>query len=179
MSLGTLDWILLAVLLLSMLIGLWRGLVVEVLSVLGWIAAFVVAQMFASTVGQWLPMQGDVPQLRYATGFVLAFVGTLMASTLLAWLVRKMLASVGLSGLDRLLGAAFGAVRGAIILLAITTVVLMTPMKNNEGWRQSIGAGVLSTVLKGLKPVLPDELGKFISAAAMLQVQRGCVCVES
>jgi membrane protein required for colicin V production len=57
--------------------------------------------------------------------------------------------------------------------------VLMTPMKNNDGWKQSVGAGVLSTVLKGLKPVLPDELGKFISAAGMPQLQRGCVCVES
>lgn len=179
MSLGTLDWIFLGLLLLSMLIGVWRGLVVEVLSVIGWIAAFVVAQMFASTVGQWLPMQGDVPQLRYAAGFVLAFIGTLMASVLLAWLVRKMLASVGLSGLDRLLGAAFGVVRGAIILLAVTTVVLMTPMRSSNVWQQSVCAGVLSTVLKGLKPVLPDELGKFISAAAMPQLQRGCVCVES
>ena len=179
MNIGTLDLILLAVLLLSMLIGVWRGLVVEVLSVLGWIAAFVVAQMFATTVGQWLPMQGDVPQLRYAAGFALVFIGALMASSLLAWLVKKMLASVGLSGLDRLLGAAFGLVRGAIILLAVATVVLMTPMKTNASWQQSIGAGVLSTVLKGLKPVLPDELGKFISAAQLPQLQRGCVCVES
>ncbi len=173
MSLGTLDWILLAVLLLSMLIGLWRGLMVEMLSVLGWIAAFVVAQMFATPLGQWLPMDGAVPQLRYAAGFALAFIGTLIVSTLVGWLAKKMLASVGLSGLDRLLGAAFGLVRGAIILLAVTTVVLMTPMRSSDAWSQSMGAGVLSTVLKGLKPALPDELGKFISAAAMLQLQRG------
>jgi membrane protein required for colicin V production len=179
MSIGTLDWMLLTVLLLSTLVGVWRGLVVEVLSVVGWIAAFVFAQKFAATVGQWLPMQGDVPQLRYAAGFVLVFIGTAMVSGLVAWLVRKMLASVGLTGLDRLLGAAFGVVRGAIILLAVTTVVLMTPIKNNDLWQQSLGAGVLSTLLKGLKPVLPDELGKFISAAAMPQLQRGCVCVES
>ncbi len=179
MSLGTLDWIFLAVLLLSMLLGLWRGLMVELLSVAGWIAAFVVAQMFATQVGQWLPMDGSATQLRYAAGFALAFLGTLIASGLLGWLAKKMLASVGLSGLDRLLGATFGLVRGAIILLAVATVVLMTPMKTGESWRQSIGAGVLSAVLTGLKPVLPDELGKFISAAALPQLQRGCVCVAS
>ena len=179
MSIGTLDWIFLAVLLLSALLGLWRGLMVELLSVAGWIAAFIVAQMFANTVGQWLPMEGAVPQLRYAAGFALAFIGTLVASSILGWIAKRMLASVGLSGLDRLLGAAFGLVRGAIILLAVSTVVLMTPMKNSDGWKQSVGAGVLSTVLKGLKPVLPDELGKFISAAAMPQLQRGCVCAES
>jgi membrane protein required for colicin V production len=179
MSLGTLDWILLAVLLLSMLLGLWRGLMVELLSVAGWIAAFVVAQMFATTVGQWLPMDGSVPQLRYAAGFALAFVGTLIASSVAGWLAKKMLASVGLSGLDRLLGAAFGLVRGAIILLAVATVVLMTPMKTSDAWQQSTGAGILATLLKGLKPVLPVELGKFISAAALPQLQRGCVCVAS
>jgi membrane protein required for colicin V production len=168
MSLAAFDWVVLAVLLLSMALGAWRGLVVEVLSVLGWIAAFVLAQLYAGAVGQWLPMDSASPPLRYAAGFVVAFVGTMFAAGLLGWLVKKLVASVGLSPVDRTLGAAFGALRGAIILLAVATVVLMTPLKSGDWWQQSLGGGVLSTALKALKPVLPAQLGQYINAAAGL-----------
>ena len=62
----TLDWIFLAVLLLSMVIGAWRGLVFEVLSLLTWAAAFVLAQWFAPAAAQWLPMSGATEGIRYA-----------------------------------------------------------------------------------------------------------------
>jgi len=68
------DWVLLAVLLLSVALGLWRGLMYEVLSVAGWVAAFVLAQAFAADVGQWLPTDGLSPAVRLVVGFVLIFV---------------------------------------------------------------------------------------------------------
>ena len=69
-----LDWIVLAVFALSMLVGAWRGLVYEVLSLLGWIVAFVVARLWGGEVAGLLPLAGWEPQLRYAAGFVLLFV---------------------------------------------------------------------------------------------------------
>ncbi len=181
MNLSTFDWILLAVLLLSMLLGAWRGLVHEVLAVVGWIAAFVLAQLYAAVVGDLLPMEGAAAPVRYAAGFAVVFIGTVIASSLLTWLVKTMIASVGLRPVDRTLGAAFGVVRGLVILLAVTTVVLMTPLKNSAWWQQSAGAGVLSTALKGLKPVLPAQVGQYIQAAAgALPLRAGeNICVES
>src|SRR5256885_3346772 len=71
---STVDWVLLACVLASMLLGAWRGLVYEVLSLLGWLVAFVVARIWAADVALWLPMQDWDMQLRYAAGFVLLFV---------------------------------------------------------------------------------------------------------
>ena len=68
------DWILVAVLAASMLLGAWRGLVYEVLSVTGWIAAFLLAQWFAPDVAEQLPMQNSGETLRYAAAFVLVFI---------------------------------------------------------------------------------------------------------
>lgn len=166
MNLAFLDWVFLAVLLLSTLLGAWRGLVAEVLSVVGWVAAFIVAQLFATSIGQLLPMEGFSDSLRYAAGFACAFIGTAFAAGLVTWMVKKLIESVGLRPVDRTLGAAFGLVRGAVLLLAAATVVSMTPMKDAPWWRESQGAGIVSTVLKGLKPVLPAELGKYINVAA-------------
>jgi len=158
----TLDWIFLAVLCISLVVGVWRGLVYEVLSVLNWIAAFVLAQWFAPTAAQWLPLTGATEVVRYCAGFVLVFVASLFAGGLLAFLIRKLVAAVGLRPVDRVLGAAFGLVRGVVILLALTVVVGMTPLVKGAWWQESAGAHVSTVVLQGLKPVLPEEFGKYL-----------------
>jgi membrane protein required for colicin V production len=156
------DWVLLAALLLSVLLGLWRGLVYEVLSVAGWVAAFVLAQAFADEAGAWLPMDGLSPPLRLAAGFVLVFVAVAFAAGLGAWLVQKLVASVGLRPVDRVLGGAFGLVRGLVILLAVALVVSMTQMQGTAWWAGSATAGVLSATLHELKPLLPEPVARYI-----------------
>ncbi len=158
----TLDWIFLAVLLISLVVGAWRGLVYEVLSVCTWIAAFVVAQWFAPDAAQWLPMTGSAEAMRYAAGFVLVFIAAVFAGSLMAFLIKKLVAAVGLRPADRLLGAAFGLVRGMVLLLAVTVVVGMTPLHTAQWWQEAAGPRVATVVLSGLKPVLPQEFGKYL-----------------
>ncbi len=95
-ALGSVDWILLAVLGFSMLLGLWRGIVQEVLSLAGWVAAFYLAQYYAPIMAQWLPMEGSSEMLRYAAGFVVVFMGVLIAQVLITGVIKKMLSVVGL-----------------------------------------------------------------------------------
>ena len=87
---AALDWIFMALLLASMLIGAWRGLVFEVLSVLGWLAAFVVAQWFAADVAAYLPLGDLQGAARYAAGFVVTFVLALFGCGFIAWLGKKL-----------------------------------------------------------------------------------------
>jgi membrane protein required for colicin V production len=159
---GMMDWVLLAVLLFSALLGLWRGLVYEVLSVAGWVAAFVLAQAYAVDVAQMLPMEGASPALRTAIGFVLVFVAVAFAGGLVAWLVRKLISSVGLRPVDRVLGGAFGVVRGVVILLGVAVVVSMTQMRHSEWWQSSMSAAVLGGVLLELKPLLPESVAVYL-----------------
>ena len=157
-----LDWILLAVLSCSMLLGLWRGLVYEVLSVLGWAVSFYAAQWFAPDVAATLPLQSLSDPLRYAAAFVLIFVASLFAWGLLAFLVKKLVDAVGLRPIDRVLGAVFGVLRGVILLLAATVVINMTALKTSDWWTQSNGAPLLSSTLKSLKPLLPEQFGRYL-----------------
>jgi len=143
-----LDWIFVAVLCVSTVVGIWRGLVYEVLSVLNWIAAFVLAQWFAPMAAQRLPMAGASEVVRYAAGFVLVFVVSLFAGGLVAFLIRKLVAAVGLRPVDRVLGAVFGLVRGVVI--------------KGPWWQESTGSHVATVALQGLKPVLPEEFGKYL-----------------
>lgn len=156
------DWILSAILAASMLLGVWRGLVYEVLSVIGWIAAFVLAQWFAPTVAAQLPMESSGDTLRYAAAFVLVFVASVFAAGLISALMKKLISAVGLRLVDRMFGAIFGLFRGVILLLAVSVVVHMTALQESEWWLESKGAPMLITLLKGLRPMLPEKFGAFL-----------------
>lgn len=158
----TLDWALLGVLGLSMLLGAWRGLVYEVLSVLGWAVSFFAAQWFAPSVAAILPLQSVSEPVRYAAGFVLVFVGVLVVCSLLTVAIKKLVQAVGLRPIDRTLGAGFGILRGLILLLAATVVVNMTALKNSAWWQESSGAGVLNSALISIKPMLPEQFAKYL-----------------
>jgi len=159
----TADWVLLAVLAFSMLLGAWRGLVYEVLSVLGWAVSFYAAQYFAPMVAGWLPLQSSSETVRYAAAFVLVFVVGVFTAGLLAFLLKKLIEAIGLRPVDRTMGAAFGLVRGVILLLAAAVVMDMTALKTSTWWQESKGAPVLTAALKGLKPLLPEEFAKYLN----------------
>ncbi len=162
LTLTFIDWTLLGILVLSFLIGIWRGLVFEVLSVFVWLAAFVLAQWYAPVVASKLPLDGMAESLKYAAAFVLIFVGTAFIAGLMAQFMKKLVTAVGLRPVDRSLGAIFGLFRGAILLLAITVVVNMTNLRNHIDWKNSQGAGMLTELLMKLKPLLPQDFGKYI-----------------
>jgi membrane protein required for colicin V production len=159
----TVDWVLLAVLAFSMLLGAFRGLVYEVLSVLGWVVSFYAAQYFAPTVAGWLPLQSSSETVRYAAAFVLVFVVAVFTAGLLSFLLKKLIEAIGLRPVDRTMGAAFGLVRGLILLLAAAVVINLTALKSSPWWQESRGAPVLSAALKGLKPVLPEQFAKYLN----------------
>ena len=105
MAIALTDWILLGVLLASMVMGLWRGLVYEVLSLAGWVAAFVVAQWLAPDVVGWLPLIKDAPNaVQYAVAFAVVFVATVFVAGMVSWLIKKLVETVGLRPVDRTLG---------------------------------------------------------------------------
>ena len=147
---------------LSVLLGLWRGLVYEVFSVAGWVTAFVLAQAYAVDAARWLPIDGLAEPVQVAIGFALVFVLVAFAGGFVAWLVRKLVVSVGLRPVDRVLGGAFGVARGLVMLLGAAVVVSMTQWHQEAWWRESAGAGALSHTLQQIKPLLPPSLGRYL-----------------
>jgi len=161
---AVLDWVVVAVLAASMLLGLWRGLVYEVLSVLNWLAAFVLAQWLAPRAAQLMPLSRAGESVQYAAGFVVVFIAALFAGGLLAWLTKKVVEAVGLRPVDRVLGGAFGLVRGVVAVLALAVLVHLARLQDGVWWTESVTAGVATAALRGLKPVVPERFGAYFPA---------------
>ena len=161
---AALDWIVAAVLAASVLLGLWRGLVYEVLSVLNWLAAFVLAQWLAPRAALLMPLGGAGEPLRYAAGFLVVFILALFAGGLVAWLTKKLVEAVGLRPVDRALGGLFGLVRALVAVLVLAVVVHLTGLRSGVWWTESMTAGVATAALRGLKPVVPERFGSYLPA---------------
>lgn len=158
------DLALLAVLLVSVVVGLVRGFVFEVMSIVGWVVAYLVAHWFSADVAAHLPLGNPGSAVNTVSAFVLTFVAALLAWAIASRIVRFIIHATPLSVVDRLLGALFGGLRGVLVLLVIVTVVGMTPAARSPAWQASIGAPWLQAAITGLKPVLPDPISKHLPA---------------
>jgi membrane protein required for colicin V production len=157
-TLSWLDWTLLVVLVLSVIVGLVRGFVFEVMSLAGWVVAWFAALWGAPLLAPHVPVGSPGSALNMATCFALCFIAAMLIWSLIAKLVRMLVRATPLSLPDRALGAGFGLVRGAILLLAVATVVALTPAVRAPEWRASHGATWLMIALQGLKPLLPSAI---------------------
>jgi membrane protein required for colicin V production len=163
-DLGWVDWTFLAVLVISVLIGLVRGFVFECLSLAGWVVAWFGAAWAAPQLAPHLPVGTPGSALNLAAALTLCFVALLVAWSLLARLVRLVVHATPLSLPDRLLGGGFGALRAGVLLLAVAGVVTLTPAAQSTGWRDSQGARWLELTLQAVKPLLPESASRRIPA---------------
>ena len=163
-ALGWVDATLLALLLISITIGVVRGFVFECLSLAGWLVAWFAAQWAAPVLAPHIPVGSAGSALNLGAAFALAFIAALVVWALLSRVVRMLIHATPLSVPDRLLGAGFGALRGAVLLMAVATVVALTPAAQSTAWRASQGARWLGQTLQVVKPLLPDTAARLLPA---------------
>ena len=156
------DYAVLTVISASVLLGLWRGVVSEILALAAWLVAFLVVGAEVSAVAGRLTGQIADPGMRLAAAYVLVFVGVLLVFAIARMLISLMLKAAGLGLLDRLLGAAFGVLRGMLVVLVAVLVAGMTTLPKADWWRDALLAPPLETAVIAAKPWLPAEAAKRI-----------------
>ncbi|WP_432694920.1 CvpA family protein [Marinobacterium sp. YM272] len=131
------DWVIVAIIVISSLMSLRRGFVREAISLASWVAAFVVARLFSTSLAVVLQDYIDTPSLRLLTAFAILFVITLIVGVLVGMLISALVSATGLSATDRVLGMGFGAVRGALVVVVIVALLGMTPAVQDSWWLES------------------------------------------
>ncbi len=140
-----------------MLVGALRGFIKEVLALAIWALAFMMAYRFAGGVGELMQAQVTLPSARLAMAFAGIFLLVLVLGGLLVYLVGRLVESTGLSGTDRLLGGAFGVVRGLTIVLTFLLLAGLTPIPEDPWWQESAMIGRLMPLVDWVAEFLPDE----------------------
>lgn len=158
------DFAVAGILLVSLLLGLWRGLVYEVLSLLGWPVAFVLSRLFVDSVAPMMP--GTQETIRITLAYAAVFVAALIVWGVLAWLLARLVKAVGLGGLDRMLGGLFGLLRGGLVVLVLVWLAGLTDIPEQPFWRSAQTSKTAEDVALLAKAWLPDNIARRIRYGA-------------
>lgn len=156
------DYVVITIVAASMLLGIWRGVVGEIIALAAWVLAFFAAKFFGTDVARLLFTGITDPALRIVAAWVAVFVAVLVLMALLRLAVHGLLKALGLSITDRLLGLVFGALRGLAIVLILVAVGGMTMAPKEKWWNEAVLSAPLETAVLAGKPWLPPEVSKRI-----------------
>jgi membrane protein required for colicin V production len=155
------DYGVLAIVAFSVLLSLVHGLVRELLALVSWVLAFFVARAFAADLAPWLTAVSNT-SARVMLAFIAIFLVVLVGMTLLAILFTSVVKSAGLGGINRLLGAVFGLVRGLAVVTLAVLFAGLTSLPAQPAWRQALFSAPLEAVAQMVKVWLPYELAQHI-----------------
>lgn len=156
------DYAVLLIVGFSVLLSVMRGMVREVLALLSWVAAFWVAKAYAVHFAPMLPKGIPDQELRLLAAFLVLFLVTLLLASLLTIALSELIKTVGLTFLDRGLGALFGLVRGGVIVMVLVLLAGLTSLPRQPLWQNAMFSAPLEAVAIAIKPWLPADFAKRI-----------------
>lgn len=157
------DYVVIAVVGLSILLSVIRGLVREVLALLAWVVAFLAANFFAGPLATLLPDEMSNVEVRLLVGFGAAFVVVLLSMSLLAMFAANLVKNAGLGMEDRVLGGVFGLARGMLVVVVLVLLAGLTALPKQPVWREAVFSKPLESFVGRVKPWLPGGLSQRIT----------------
>ncbi len=152
MTLTTLDVILLVLCGLSIILALWRGLVRTLFGLAAWAISLIASPFLAQILSERFDWS-------WALALGLSFLVIFLATRLVGSLIARALVRVGLSSVDRLLGALFGAARAFLIIALLATIAHSFKLDRTLTWREAASAPLLDGIVQWVEPMLPERFG--------------------
>lgn len=160
-----LDYAIIAVLILSVFIGLLRGFIKETLSLVSWVAAAWVAALTYKSAANWLTPYINVEAVRQVAAFLIIFFACIVIGSMLNFLMSIIVNKSGLGGTDRVLGIAFGLGRGVLVVALVLLVVRLTSFKEQAWWKDSVLVPQFEPIMAQLEYYIPVKGAEVKKAA--------------
>jgi len=152
------DYVVLAIIGLSVFFSIMRGMVREVLSLAGWVLAFFVAKTYTLELAPLLPKAIPTQTLQYLAAFVILFLATLLISALLSIALSQIFKTVGLGWLDSVLGGFLGTLRGVLIVGILVFLGGLTELPKEPAWRSAMFSAPLEAMVTSAYPWIPPAI---------------------
>jgi membrane protein required for colicin V production len=157
------DYVVLTILVASIVISVLRGLVKEILSLLVWLAAFVVANRYGAAMATLLPDAVPAGTMRLVVGFAILFIGTMLLGSLVNLAIAHIIRASGLQIVDRGLGGVFGLARGVLIVMTLVILAGLTDLPRQPVWREAVLSPIAESAVRTVKPWLPNEWARRVN----------------
>lgn len=166
------DYIILAIVIVSAVMGLVRGLLREAIAVITWFLAIVLAWSFGPSLE---PHLGGIlvgSPLRIWAARAIIFVGILLLGGAISVIISHYVRVSMFAGMDKFLGFVFGIMRGIVIVGAFTIAVQALRMDEDASWKRSklmpYAIGV-ADALRGIVGEKLERLEKTLNSKAALE----------
>lgn len=157
------DVVIIALIVLSAVLSLFRGFVKEALALASWLVALWVSMIFyeqlAVELSQWI----DEPSIQKIAAFSMLFISVLLLGALVNYVVSKLVTKTGLAGTDRMLGVVFGLARGGIIVTLMVLFAGLTPVPQDPWWQESQLIDYFQDLALWMREFLPEDISENIS----------------
>jgi len=152
------DIVIIALIILSAVLSLFRGFVKEALALASWLVAFWVAMVFhedlAAVLSQWL----EEPSVQKIAAFSIIFISVLLLGALVNYLAGKLVDKTGLTGTDRMLGVVFGVARGGVIVAVLVLLAGLTALPQDSWWQESRFLGYFQDFAIWIHDLIPEGM---------------------
>lgn len=156
------DYVILAILGASGVLGFIRGLIKELLSLVAYIAAFMAAIWWGPVLATWLVDLIDNSLLRTAVAYAGVFVMALMGVGLINLVLTALIERTGLSPADHGMGMVFGLMRGNVLVLLLVVVTGYTQLPAELWWQESSLVKTAINMVIGIKSYLPPDIASWL-----------------
>ena len=156
------DFVALAIVAISGVLGLLRGLLKEVLSLLAFGLAFLAAIWWGPTVYGWLTGFIETTMLRMGVAYAGVFIAVLLGVGLINMTLAALIRTTGLTPADHGLGGLFGLLRGVLIVLVLVAAAGHTPLPQEPWWRDAMFSHTATEAVKQIKAWLPPSLAALL-----------------
>ena len=156
------DYAVLIIIGFCIIVSMMRGAVREMLSIIGWFAAFYVAKTYATQLIPLLPKDIPSDSLRVLAAFLILFLGVLLVVSLLSIALSSILKKIGLGWLNRFFGALFGFAKGLFIVCVLVFLAGLTSFPKDVRWTNAMFSSPLEALVKTVLPWIPQKMAQHV-----------------
>lgn len=151
-----------AILAISVVLGLLRGLLKEVLSLVAYASAFLAAIWWGPTVAEWFAQWISQPFVSMALAYLGVFIAVLLSIGMINMTLAALLSKTGLTPADHGLGAMFGLLRGVLFVLVLVILAGYTPLPEEPWWKNAMFSKQVVGAVQQIKLRLPPPANDWL-----------------
>ncbi|MCH9644622.1 MAG: CvpA family protein [Gammaproteobacteria bacterium] len=157
------DFVIIGIIFISIVVSFFRGILREILSLIIWVAAFILAFRYAEQVG--LHLQGFVHSstVGYALAFLLIFLVVFFVGMVLNFFIKNVIDKIGFGPADRALGVCFGVARGVLVVAVLLMFIAISPMQRDAWYADSKVRPYFNGLVVRLGHFVPEQIQHFSS----------------
>lgn len=151
------DYVIVGVILLSVIVGFFRGFLREAISLATLFLAFYGALKFSYVISGMFHFVSN-PRLQYILSAIVTFIVIMVIGAVISKVAGGLLTVSGLGIFDKLLGLGFGAARGLLFVTIMLLAIQVTKMDNLAWVQQSDLAPRFQAIVTHFSGMLPKEV---------------------